>query len=165
MTVDSNGYAQVSVNAGKTFAIDKYSNINGGGGPTLIPTTAGPTQGPISGKRTVIFIKKDTMPGQDLFVRGGIDHSRKPGMKQLRTACSKVSNQLLFIGCTSDATTSECAIPIRHITVVPSTFTTYTDWEVKDYYLDWYGAESGQGKDCSRNYRDISSLVVIWHCQ
>ena len=41
-----------------------------------------PTDPPITEgrKRTVIFVHKITQPGQDLFVRGGIDGSRRPGI-------------------------------------------------------------------------------------
>jgi alpha-amylase len=126
-TVDGSGFAQISIGAGKTFAIDRFSTPGGGGGPTQAPVTQGTTAGPlVGGTQTVVFMKKDTLPGQDLFVRGGIDHSRRQG-------------------CTQDANTSPCAIPIRHNTIVPANFTTYIDWSVGDYHLDWYGAEVGQG--------------------
>ena len=48
---------------------------------TPIPTTAGPTQPPITEgvQRTVIFVQKQTNDGQDLFVRGGVDGSVRPG--------------------------------------------------------------------------------------
>jgi alpha-amylase len=51
---------------------------------------------PPSGNRTVIFIQKQTNPGQDLFIRGGIDHTIRPN-------------------CVEDAATSLCAIPIKQI--------------------------------------------------
>lgn len=49
---------------------------------------------PPNGNRTVIFIQKQTNPGQDMFIRGGIDHTVRPG-------------------CVEDASTSPCAIPIQ----------------------------------------------------
>ena len=49
---------------------------------------------PPSGNRTVIFIQKQTNPGQDLFIRGGIDHSIRPN-------------------CVENAATSPCAIPMK----------------------------------------------------
>ena len=58
-------------------------------------TTSGPTLPPITegNHRTVVFVFAQTNPGQDLFIRGGIDHLIRPG-------------------CVEDAETSECAIDI-----------------------------------------------------
>jgi hypothetical protein len=49
---------------------------------------------PPSGNRTVVFIQKQTNPGQDLFIRGGIDHTVRPG-------------------CVENAATSPCALPMK----------------------------------------------------
>ena len=47
--------------------------------PLSGPTTQGTTVTPMPGShRTVIFVKKQTNPGQDLFMRGGIDVSLRP---------------------------------------------------------------------------------------
>ena len=75
----------------------------GGGGvapPTNAPPTNGPTGAPTPAptggvtaapptkrpdgcnedmKRTVVFIKLQTSPGEDMFVRGGINHNQRPG--------------------------------------------------------------------------------------
>lgn len=76
-------------------------------------------------KRTVIFIQGQTFSGQDMFIRGGIDHGY--AQNQLGLACT-ASNYL-------------CAVPIRYRNALnPYTF----NWKTGDGMLDWYGAESGQ---------------------
>ncbi|XP_077981749.1 alpha-amylase-like [Glandiceps talaboti] len=84
------------------------------------------TQAPPSNgwQRTVIFIQKSTVTGQDLFLLGGIDHSQRSG-------------------CTDDVSTSSCAIPIKHN--VGGSNNKYNDWKTNDQFLDWYGAEKNQG--------------------
>ncbi|XP_064597807.1 pancreatic alpha-amylase-like [Liolophura sinensis] len=77
-------------------------------------------------RRTVILIEKQTTPGQDIFMRGGIDHARRPVCKQ---------NPV------------ECAIPVRYRPIgTGSHYQKYIDWCKGDQMLDWEGAESGQGK-------------------
>ena len=73
--------------------------------------------------RTVLFLYGLTKPGQDMFLRGGIDHAY--AQKHLGKTCT-AHNKL-------------CAMPIRHLSIVKD------DARTKDYFLDWYGAESGQG--------------------
>ncbi|XP_066982644.1 alpha-amylase-like isoform X3 [Macrobrachium rosenbergii] len=82
---------------------------------------------PSSPNRTVIFMHKETDPGQDLFLRGGIDSAHRPG-------------------CTDVAETDPCAIGIRtHLLGTIDTYDRYNAWRVGDVHLDWYGAETGQG--------------------
>jgi len=77
-------------------------------------------------RRTIIFIYGKTRPGQDMFIRGGIDHD--------------YANRVLGRNCATD--NYECAMPIRHL----NTRNGYTrDWKNGDTFLDWYGAESAQG--------------------
>ena len=54
---------------------------------TTLPTTPLPTLGP-GAKRTVIFIQKQTNPGQDLFIRGGIDATVRPPCTDITSLCS-----------------------------------------------------------------------------
>ncbi len=75
--------------------------------------------------RTVLFIKAETAPGQDMFIRGGIDHS------YAQTVLNKT--------CTSQ--NYSCAIPIQHLNLKN---TTTRPWKTGDDYLDWYGKEPGQ---------------------
>ncbi|XP_035665855.1 alpha-amylase-like [Branchiostoma floridae] len=79
---------------------------------------------PTGTERTVVFINKQTLVGQDLFLRGGIGHEGRPG-------------------CTRDAVSSQCAIPISHR--IGGTNTNLNSWKQGDNHLDWYGVECGQG--------------------
>lgn len=54
--------------------------------PTSVGT--GPTPPPGQVKRTVIFIQKQTNPGQDMFIRGGIDATQSPGCVDITSSCS-----------------------------------------------------------------------------
>jgi aryl-alcohol dehydrogenase-like predicted oxidoreductase len=73
--------------------------------------------------RTVILINGVTQPGQDMYLRGGIDH----GYAQSK------------FGKTCTAQNKLCAIPIRHLSIIKNAELT------NDHYLDWYGSEAGQG--------------------
>ena len=49
-------------------------------GPTTTPGPTTPRPSPGEGyQRTVVFVEKQTNPGQDLFIRGGINHDRRQG--------------------------------------------------------------------------------------
>lgn len=78
-----------------------------------------------SWKRTLIFVYGQTNTGQDMFVRGGIDHGY--AQNNLGRTCT-VDNKL-------------CAIPIRHRNLKNATT---NGWKSNDNYLDWYGAEPTQ---------------------
>lgn len=96
------------------------------GGPTTTTSPGGCTP-PAGTSRTVIFIQKMTAPGQDMFIRGGIDDLVRPG-------------------CTQDAATSKCAIPISVRSLGTTThYDKYNSWSAGDTKLDWYGAQPGQG--------------------
>jgi len=138
INVDGGGMASISIDASSE---DPFVAIhvgacagcgNGGGGVTPGPTTpSGPTSAPTPPpegyQRTVVQVMAQTMPGQDLFVRGGIDHDQRPG-------------------CTENAATSACAVSITHNDMGSTPhYDGYNDWKVGDTKLDWYGAESGQG--------------------
>jgi len=80
--------------------------------------------------RTVVFIQGTTQSGQDMFIRGGLDHEQfalaHPGQT-----------------CTQSAETSACAIPISHRNLRNDT-TKW--WKQGDTHLDWYGAEAAQNQ-------------------
>jgi alpha-amylase len=76
-------------------------------------------------QRTVIFINAQTSAGQDMFVRGGIDHN------YAATALGK----------TCTVANRECTIPIRHNNLKN---TTTAPWKSNDAQLDWYGVQAGQ---------------------
>lgn len=81
---------------------------------------------PVLGKRTVIFIRGETQSGQDMFIRGGIDHG--------------YANTALGRNC--QTYNVECALPITHNNLRNATT---AGWKSGDQYLDWYGIENGQG--------------------
>ncbi|KAK3600013.1 hypothetical protein CHS0354_012680 [Potamilus streckersoni] len=106
---------------------------------TAAPQPSVPTQ--TGWQRTVIFVEKRTVSGEDLFIRGGLDHSR-------------------ITGCTSDATSSHCAIPIRHKHLgTGDHYAPLNAWNKNDNFLDWYGAESGQG---SYHGRAAEGTPAVW---
>ncbi|RCU49808.1 alpha-amlyase [Corallincola holothuriorum] len=76
-------------------------------------------------KRTVILIEGLTESGQDMFIRGGIDHDYAAA--NLGRSCT--------------ATNFECAMPIRHNNLRNATT---APWKANDNYLDWYGPEASQ---------------------
>ncbi len=76
-------------------------------------------------QRTVVFIQAQTSGGQDMFVRGGIDHD--------------YANNILGRSCHS--ANLECAIAFEHNNLRNGTT---GPWKVNDSYLDWYGTEAGQ---------------------
>ena len=82
--------------------------------------------------RTVIMLYGVTRPGQDMYLRGGIDHTY-------------AKNKL---GRTCTAQNKLCAMPIRHLNVAQN------DTRKNDYFLDWYGAEAGQG--------DVDGSPAAW---
>jgi hypothetical protein len=92
-------------------------------------------------RRTVVFIQADTVVGQDMFLRGGLDEGQ--------------ASTLLGRNCTS--TNFECAIPIRHLN---HSNANTEPWKVNDNYLDWYGREPGQ--DGAYNGQRAEGSAVDW---
>ena len=79
-------------------------------------------------KRTVVFIHAETQPGQDMFLRGGIDHD---AAAQHGISCSNADSSPNY----------NCAIPIVHRNLKnPTTL----PWKTGDGLLDWYGREHTQ---------------------
>jgi alpha-amylase len=76
-------------------------------------------------QRTVVFIYGQTQPGQNMFVRGGLDHAAAKA--KLGYDCNKTS--------------SLCAMPIKHRSTLNATTAA---WKKGDTHLDWAGAETGQ---------------------
>lgn len=76
-------------------------------------------------ERTVVYVYGQTQQGQDMFIRGGLDHG--------------YANANLGRNC--DSTNFECALPIEFLnTLNPTT----APWKMGDTHLDWYGRESAQ---------------------
>lgn len=72
-------------------------------------------------QRTIIFMHRETIPGEDLYLRGGLDHDQAAARG---------------VPCTPE--NKACAIPITH-----RAFTGDPNRQ-SDRFLDWYGAEPGQ---------------------
>ncbi|CAD5114283.1 DgyrCDS3426 [Dimorphilus gyrociliatus] len=72
-------------------------------------------------ERTLIFIRAQTLPGENVFIRGGLTDS----------SCLENKKQ--------------CKIPIRHNIRPANTESSYSKWSEGDLYLDWDGSEEGQG--------------------
>lgn len=94
-------------------------------GATSIDTVTVTVTEATTWQRTLVFIYGQTQPGQDMFIRGGIDHA--------------YAQSVLGRTCTSQ--NYECAIPIRHLNLRNNTT---APWKAGDEYLDWYGAEAAQ---------------------
>ncbi|CAI5451676.1 unnamed protein product [Caenorhabditis angaria] len=88
-----------------------------------------PPSPPAGYSTTVILLKKDTQPGQNLFIRGGASNSHNG-------QCSTGPYQ---------QESDPCAIPVYHITTVPFVYSEYLSWSQQDNYLDFEGAEEKQG--------------------
>ena len=96
-------------------------------------------------RRTVVFVQGETSPGQDMFVRGGVDHG--------------VAEALLGKSCTNSQgdPTYGCSIPITNL----NRKNAYTDpWKVGDGLLDWYGVEAGQ--QGSVNGQQANGTAADW---
>ncbi|XP_071503489.1 alpha-amylase A-like [Diadema antillarum] len=126
----SGGYAHITVPSGEDsmVAIHVGAKADSDGGNPVTQPTGGDHTSPTGYARTLIFIYKETSTGQDMFIRGGIDHNRRSG-------------------CTENADTSPCAIPIVHRT--GGTDTRLNTLRQGDDYLDWYGSESDQTNDAT----------------
>jgi alpha-glucosidase (family GH31 glycosyl hydrolase) len=80
-------------------------------------------------QRTVVFLGRQTISGQDLFIRGGIDWDYAAANMNLNCAVDKWL----------------CAIPMTHLNLK---FTgAALAQRTNDLHLDWYGDEPGQGAD------------------
>jgi alpha-amylase len=116
ITVNNDGTINAKVAPWDAFAIHKNAKIDN----IIIPSG--------DWQRTVIFIKAQTSSGQDMFVRGGIDHD--------------YANSQLGRNC--QTSNFDCAMPIKHNNLRN---TTTTPWKLNENYLDWYGSEAQQSTE------------------
>ncbi|XP_071127422.1 alpha-amylase-like [Mytilus edulis] len=80
-------------------------------------------------RRTVIFFQKNTVSGQYVFIRGGIDERHRSGCSHMPVASM-----------------SNCSIPIQsHDLGSSGHYDAYNAWRKGDKYLDWHGQEPNQG--------------------
>jgi alpha-amylase len=134
ITVDNNGNITANLGSMDAFAIHQGAKIEGD-----IITPPSPSPSPVSG-RTVIFIKAQTQSGQDMFIRGGIDHGY-------------ANNEL---GRNCDSNNFECAMPIVHNNLANATT---APWKLSENYLDWYGSEAGQSTEAEGTALDWTTNV------
>jgi alpha-amylase len=113
ITVNNDGNINANVAAWDAFAIHQRAKIDG---VVIIPGTL---------ERTVIFIKAETQSGQDMFIRGGVDHN--------------YANNNLGRNC--QTSNFDCAMPISHNNLLSGTT---GPWKTNESFLDWYGSEAGQ---------------------
>jgi alpha-amylase len=125
ITVNANGTINANVSAWDAFAIHQGAKITGNEGPL---------------ERTVIFIQAETLSGQDMFIRGGIDHD--------------YANNILGRNC--QTTNVECALPITHNNLKN---VTTTPWKNNESYLDWYGSEANQSTEAEGTPLDWTTNV------
>uniref|UniRef100_A0A1I7YJB7 Alpha-amylase n=1 Tax=Steinernema glaseri TaxID=37863 RepID=A0A1I7YJB7_9BILA len=118
ITVDSNGKTSFSIPGKKVIAFHLGSRIQGIPSPPVTPS---------SWKSTVVFLKKNTYPGQNMFIRGG---------NTQRGSCAYGPYQ---------QESDSCAINIAHTTNTSFIFAEYLSWRDNDLFLDFEGAEKRQG--------------------
>uniref|UniRef100_A0A915CRB8 alpha-amylase n=1 Tax=Ditylenchus dipsaci TaxID=166011 RepID=A0A915CRB8_9BILA len=123
--VDSEGKANISVPSRSIVAFSLRSKLGQqqNGLETNDQTS--------SWKKTAIFIKKDTQPGENVFIRGG-----NSNQQDCQLAPSKEN---------------KCAISIVHSTKIEKNsssniYSYYQKWKLGDQFLDFVGAEEHQGK-------------------
>ena len=92
-------------------------------------------------RRTMILIKAETQPGQDMFIRGGIDHAY--GSAHGRDCPTGILPDK------NDPKYYHCAVRIAHRNTInygidPEPYPITNRWQVNDRYLDWYGKEEFQ---------------------
>jgi hypothetical protein len=92
-------------------------------------------------RRTMILIKGQTQPGQDMFIRGGIDHTFGNGQGR---DCPDVAAPSF-----DDPRYFNCAVRIEHRNTINhganhEPYAITNRWQVNDNYLDWYGREEFQ---------------------
>tara|TARA_B110000091_G_C13806926_1_gene473011 strand:- start:146 stop:2155 length:2010 start_codon:yes stop_codon:yes gene_type:complete len=130
ITVNSDGTINLNIGAWDAMAIHKNAKLN----TSSAPSTEGDWQ------RTVIFINAQTQSGQDMFLRGGIDHAYANA--NLGRNCQTIN--------------FECAMPIRHNNLKN---VTTGPWKANDNYLDWYGIENGQSSEAEGSATDWTTNV------
>jgi len=86
-------------------------------------------------KRTVVYIYGETQNGQDMFLRGGLDHD--------------YANSNLGRNCSTS--NFECALPIEFVNFKNGTT---APWKASDTHLDWYGSEANQSDESQGSAMD-----------
>ena len=126
VTVDGEGMASITVNAMDAIAIHHMSLLS-------LPVDEPKWQ------RTVVLIKGQTQAGQDMFIRGGIDHQYARS-----------------IGRNCDENPIDCTLPIKHNNALNPTT---VDWKQGDTLLDWQGSQTTQSNQAQGSPLDWTTDV------
>lgn len=126
ITVQANGNINLNLASWDAIAIHHNAKIESQPGSHL--------------QRTVVFIEAQTSSGQDMFVRGGLDHA--------------YASANLGLNCS--ANNYVCAMPITH-NILHNVTT--SPWKANDNYLDWYGIESSQNPEAEGTALDWTTDV------
>jgi len=136
---------RVAENGKATFTIPKRSMIAFSVGSAISTNgSAGILKNPKAWKITVIFLKKQTRIGEQVFIRGGNINASDCDIKP--------------------STRNNCSIPIAHATKLegPSAkmvYAEYSDWRQNDAFLDFIGAETRQG---THNGMKPDGTPMLW---
>ena len=84
-----------------------------------------------------MLLTKETFPGSDVFLIGGVSPVTRPG-------------------CSDDADTSECSIDIL-LNPMPEQWESYNTWMIGDTKLDWQGPQAEQVMIALQRIIDILS--------
>ncbi|RJE73570.1 alpha-amylase [Pseudoalteromonas sp. MSK9-3] len=112
LRVGDNGFAEVAVAPMSALVVHHQTKLE-------------QDQTPTTKQRTVIFIQANTSSGQDLFIRGGIDHNYG---RELGREC--------------DVDPFACALRMTHNNLNNPTT---KNWKAGDSHLDWSGVQAEQG--------------------
>ncbi len=107
----------------------------------VVYSTTAPRQTSRDIRRTMVLIKGQTQPGQDMFIRGGIDHTfgNSHGLNCPTVAAPAFTDPKYY----------NCAVRIEHRNTINyganhEPYAITNRWQVNDTYLDWYGREEFQ---------------------
>jgi hypothetical protein len=110
----------------RVLVAERWDNPEGGG--SNFDLGVGQPETNPNLERTVVFVHAETQLGQDMFVRGGIDHAAAAARG---ISCTNADSSPNY----------QCAIPIVHRNLKNPTT---VPWKTGDQLLDWYGRETAQ---------------------
>ena len=119
----------------------------------VVYSTTAARQTPRDIQRTLVLIKAQTQPGQDVFIRGGIDQTF--GNSHGRNC------PVAAIADFGDPKYYNCAVRIEHRNTLDygtnhEPYAITNRWQVNDSHLDWYGREEFQTyQRRGPNYNDL----------
>lgn len=126
--VNADGTADFNVGARTAVAIHQNARIATVEEPVIVVEEPTGSEGGI--QRTIIMIYGVTQTGQDMFIRGGIDHNWANANGR---------------DCSVNVAGNDCSLPIEYLNSrKQNTLPNEYAWQVGDTHLDWYGPEANQ---------------------